>query len=179
MAASETRKSKDSIRFQSGNLFLVKLGSAAWEGLGHVLGGKLDIIASENSTVFADGETCAKRGSRKASFAVTLAQTNKTVLNRLFALSGQNIAAYYYNGVENALYQEIYIPSLEVIEEMSIDMKGNQHQSVMIKGAINPADTPPASVVPTGTLPEEAKATGEQAVDSGNPYVIILETAVT
>ena len=179
MAAAVTLKSKANIRFQSGNLFLVKLGTGAWEGLGHIQGGKLDIIASENSAVLADGETVAKRGSRKATFAVTLAQTNKSVLDRLFALSGQNVAVYYYNGVENALHQEIYIPSLEVIEEMSLDMKGNQHQSVIIKGAVNPADNNVASVIPDTDLPDEAYAAGTAPLNSNNPYVVILETAVT
>lgn len=178
MAAAVTLKSKDGIRFQSGNLFLVKLGSGAWEGLGHVIGGKLDIVASENSTVLADGETVSKRGSRKATFAVTLAQTNKSVLDRLFALSGQNIIAYYHNGLEGGYYQEIYIPSLEVIEEMSLDMKGNQAQSVMIKGAVNPADSGTASCTPDTDLPDEAYATGASPLNSNNPYVVILEKAL-
>ncbi len=179
MAAAVTLKSKDGVRFQSGNMFLVKLGTSAWEGLGHIIGGKLDIVASENSTVLADGETVAKRGSRKATFAVTLAQTNKAVLDRLFALSGQNVAVYYYNGVEGGYHQEIYIPSLEVIEEMSIDMKGNQHQSVMIKGAVNPADSGTAACTPDTDLPDEAFATGASPTNSNNPYVVILEKAVT
>lgn len=179
MAAAVTLKSKDGIRFQSGNMFLVKLGSAAWEGLGHVSGGKLDIIASENSTVLADGETIAKRGSRKATFEVVLAQTNKAVLDRIFALSGNNVSAYYYNGVEGGKHQEIYIPSLEVIEELSLDMKGNQHQSVKIKGSVNPADSGTASCVADTDLPDEAFATGAQAENSNNPYVVILEKAVT
>lgn len=178
MAASVTLKLKDGIRFQSGNLFLVKLGTGSWEGLGHVVGGKLDIKASENSVTLADGETVAKRGSRKATFAVTLAQTNKPVLDRLFALSGSNVSAYYYNGAEDK-HQEIYIPSLEVIENMSIDMKGNSHQQVVIEGSVNPADTGTASCIPNTDFPDEKKSTLVTSVNSNNPYVVIVETAIT
>jgi hypothetical protein len=178
MPAAVTLKAKDGIRFNSGNLFLIKLGSAAWEGLGHVMGGKLDIKAEKNSVVLADGETVSKRGKREGNFAVTLAQTNKDVLDRLFALSSENVKAYYFNGTEGGKRQEIYIPSLEVIEDISLDMKGQQHQSVVLVGAMNPNDTGDATCTPDTDLPDEAYATGATAVDSNNPYCVILETAV-
>ena len=179
MAAAVTLKDKNGIRFNSGNLFLVKLGSGAWEGLGHVMGGKLDVKADKNSIVLADGETVSKRGKREGNFAVTLAQTDKAVLDRLMALSGQSVAAYYYNGAEGTKYQEIYIPALEVIEDVSLDMKGQQHQSVVLMGAMNPADSGTATCTPDTDLPDEAKATGVTAIDSDNPYFVVLETAIT
>lgn len=180
MPPAVTNKDKKEIRFNSGNLFLVKLGSGAWEGLGNILGGKLSLKSSEVSAVLADGETVSARGSRKCNFSVSLAQTNKTVLDRLMALSGENVQAYYYNGVANSKYQEIFIPSLEVIEDIELDMKGQQHQSVMLVGTVNPTDlsTNVAVCTPDTDLPDEGKATGATAIESDNPYFVILETAV-
>jgi hypothetical protein len=179
MAAAVTLKSKDGIRFQSGNLFLVKLGTGAWEGLGHCLGGKLEIKADKNSAVLSDGETVSKRGKREGTFAVTLAQTNKAVLDRILALSGDSVAAYYNNGKEGGKMQEIYIPALEIIEDLSLDMKGQQHQSVVISGTMDPADNGLAVCTPDTDLPEEASATGTTPQNSSNPYCVILETTIT
>ena len=178
MAASTTNKSTAGIRFKSGNHFLVKNGTGAWEGLGHVLGGKLEIARDSSSITLSDGETVTKATTRKGTFVVTLAQTDAVVLNKLFAIAGQTVKAYYFNGTTSSMHQEIYIPSLEVLEKVNLDMKGNQHQTLEITGNLSPADSGTASCTPNTDFPDEKKSTTATPVNSSNPYIVVVDTAV-
>lgn len=179
MAASVTRKNKDHIRFNSGNLLLVKFGEGDWEGLGNVVGGKLQLKSSDNSLVLADGESESRRGSRKCDFNAVLAQTDVEVFNRLLALSGGTVKVYYNNGTDNAgETEEIYIPKLRVLDDLALDMKGNTHQPLQLVGSVSATDDNDglAKCTPDTDLPDEAVAAGSAPLNSYNPYFVVLGT---
>jgi len=176
MAASTTNKS-NSIRFSSGNMFLIKDGNN-WVGLGHIISGKLTLKTDKNSITLADGETISKRGKRECSLQITLAQTDEIVQDKIFDLIGKSLPIYYYNGLEDGKHQEYYFPSGEIIESFDIDMKGDAHQSIALDITISPATSGNATI-PANGLPDEAYANDTNPITGSNPYYVVVDTTAT
>lgn len=175
MAASTTNKA-DSIKFNSGNLFLIK--DTTWKGLGHAVSGKLSLKTDKVSITLMDGETVQKRGKRECSLQIVLAQTDETVQDLIFSLTGAEHPIYLYNGVENGKHQEYYFPKAEIIESFDIDMKGQSHQAIALDIMINPAASGNAEI-PISGLPDEAYANDVEAITGANPYYVVVDTTVT
>ena len=173
---ANTRKSSTGLRFKSGNLFLIKTASGVWEGLGNIISGKINLKAEEVSVKYADNNTASGEGSSSCGINIELAQVNKEVVDRVLEICGTEVKVYYNNGSNGSKTQEIFADKVIFKKEIDWEMKASTHQKITITGLINPADNGLCDCVPDTDLPEEATASGLTAIDSKNPYFVILET---
>jgi len=173
---TNTRKSSAGLRFKSGNLLLIKLGTAAWEGLGNIISGKLGLKTEEVSVKYADNSTASGEGASSCNITIELAQVNKDVIDRVLEICGSEVKLYYNNGSNGVSTQEIFADKVIFKKDIDWEMKASTHQKINLTGLINPADNGLCVCVPDTDLPDDAKASGLTAVDSNNPYFVILET---
>lgn len=169
-------KNKNEIRLRSGNNFMVYYNSA-WITLGNILSGKLTRTEDTADIKFADGEAFKKRTTRMASLQVVLTQVSKEILDTLDGIFSGAVKLYYYNGIADSKYMELYIPEAEAYANFDIEMKADSHQILTVEFSIFP-QTDNASLIPDDDLPAAAYASGEDEVNGTNPYYVILETPV-
>jgi len=169
-------KSKTQIKLVSGNNFKVYYNSA-WITLGNIMSGMLTRAEEAETITLADGDTFEKRTTRKCNMLIELAQMSKEILDTLDGIFAGTVKIYYYNGVADSKYQEIYAPEAEARANFSLKMDGKNQQILTVDFSLFPQSSS-VSVTPNTGLPSDKYATGASPVTGTNPFYMLLETSV-
>jgi len=174
-------KNLDQIKINSGNNFqILAEGETVFETLGNIESGMLDLKGSSVEGQFANGFKWKKRGAGEGSLKVVLSQVSAEILNRVLELLNQTIVVYFLNGIDDAgEAMEIYAKYGTIVEQISLDMKGNTPQVIALDISLNPEPSGVMSVTPDTELPADAYAAGASPVAGFSPFCVILGTDTT
>lgn len=169
-------KNDDEVKIQSGNDFRV-LHNGAWITLGNIMEGTLVKKADNKEIKYNNGYKFNKRASAMSTLSVVLAQVSKEIIDKIDQLLSNGKPLYFYNGIDNTEHMEFYIPKANLIENMSLSMKGDEQQVIALEFSVV-AQSGNASVIPSSGLPADAKSHGVSTLQTGyNPFWIVLATA--
>lgn len=176
--ATTDRKNRGFIKFNSGSGIYLKDGVTDFENLGEALSAKLQRKSATDEVTHMNGDKTKRRGARECTISVVLAQSNKTILDRIDALLDKTIKLFIDNGVAGAKRQTYYFPEAEIIDTFDIEMAGGKHQAVGLEVLIYPQSSQ-ISVTPSTGFPTECGNTSAVAVTGSNPFYAIAEADVT
>lgn len=169
-------KNDDQVKINSGNDFRVYYNSA-WITLGNIVEGVLNRKADSKEIKYNNGYKFSKRASGMCSLNIVLAQVTKEILDTIDGILSTGRPLYFYNGLDNSVYQEFYFPKANLIENINLSMKGDEHQTIALEFSVVP-QTSNVTVTPSTGLPTDAKSHGTGSLQTGtNPFFIVLETA--
>jgi hypothetical protein len=175
--ATTDRKSRPFIKFNSGSGIYLKDGATDFENLGEAISGKLQRKSATDEVTLMGGDKVKRRGARECVVTVVLAQSNKTILDRIDALIDKTIKLFIDNGIAGAKRQTYYFPECEIIDTFDIEMAGGKHQAVALEVLVYPQSAQ-ISVTPSTGFPTECGNSSAVAVTGSNPFYAIAEADV-